>query len=140
MHELGEGEIEFRATGVHKMSSYRSKNARHHAQGFTLIACLLMLLLLSALAIGLMMMVTTESKVGGTDLQNNLAYHAAEGGIEKTRFGPALRLPERSIPDGGANLWSRPARNEWAVDDGNYLDPVFSDARHNAVRGLVRPL
>ena len=42
-----------------------------------------MLLLLSGIAIGLMMMVNTEGKVGGTDLQNNLAYHAAEGGIEK---------------------------------------------------------
>ena len=29
-----------------------------------------------------MMMVNTEGKVGGTDLQNNLAFHAAEGGIE----------------------------------------------------------
>jgi hypothetical protein len=42
-----------------------------------------MLLLLSGIAIGLMMMVNTEGKVGGTDLQNNVAYHAAEGGIEK---------------------------------------------------------
>src|ERR1700728_4159078 len=59
------------------------KNARLHAKGFTLIASLLMLLLLSGIAIGLMMMVNTEGKVGGTDLQNNLAFHAAEGGIEK---------------------------------------------------------
>ena len=51
--------------------------------GFTLIASLLMLLLLSGIAIGLMLMVNTEGKVGGTDLQNNLAFHAAEGGIEK---------------------------------------------------------
>jgi hypothetical protein len=42
-----------------------------------------MLLLLSGIAIGLMMMVNTEGKVGGTDLQNNIAFHAAEGGIEK---------------------------------------------------------
>ena len=51
-------------------------------KGFTLIASLLLLLLLSGMAIGLMMMVNTEGKVGGTDLQNNLAFHAAEGGIE----------------------------------------------------------
>ena len=30
-----------------------------------------------------MMMVNTEGKVGGADLQNNVAYHSAEGGIEK---------------------------------------------------------
>ena len=52
-------------------------------RGFTLIASLLMLLLLSGIAIGLMMMVDTEGKVGGVDLQNNVAYHNAEGGIEK---------------------------------------------------------
>ncbi len=54
-----------------------------HSKGFTLIASLLMLLLLSGIAIGLLMMTNTEGKVGGTDLQNNLAFHAAEGGIEK---------------------------------------------------------
>jgi Tfp pilus assembly protein PilX len=56
---------------------------RRYSKGFTLIASLLMLLLLSGIAIGLLMMANTESKVGGTDLQNNIAYHAAEGGIEK---------------------------------------------------------
>jgi hypothetical protein len=59
------------------------KSARLHTKGFTLIASLLLLLLLSGIAIGLMMMVTTEGKVGGTDLQNNAAYHSAEGGVEK---------------------------------------------------------
>src|ERR1039458_2862324 len=74
------------------MKSARLHNTRHttrlhretgHSKGFTLIASLLMLLLLSGIAIGLMMMVNTEGKVGGTDLQNNIAFHAAEGGIEK---------------------------------------------------------
>ena len=46
-------------------------------------ASLLLLLLLSGIAIGLMMMVNTEGKVGGVDLQNNVAYHNAEGAIEK---------------------------------------------------------
>jgi len=65
------------------MRTYGTKTKRQRSQGFTLIASLLMMLLLSGIAIGLMMMVNTEGKVGGTDLQNNLAYHAAEGGIEK---------------------------------------------------------
>ena len=64
------------------------KNAKLNIQqlqsrGFTLIASLLLLMMLSGIAIGLMMMVNTEGKVGGTDLQNNLAFHAAEGGMEK---------------------------------------------------------
>jgi hypothetical protein len=57
-------------------------NQRNY-KGFTLIASLLLLLLLSGIAIGLMMMVTTEGKMGSTDLQNNAAYHSAEGGVEK---------------------------------------------------------
>jgi Tfp pilus assembly protein PilX len=58
-------------------------NAKLHSRGFTLIASSLMLLLLSGIAIGLMLMVNTEGKVGSTDLQNNGSFHAAEGGIEK---------------------------------------------------------
>ncbi len=59
------------------------RSARLHSRGFTLIASLLMLLLLSGIAVGLMMMVNTEGKVGGVDLQNNVAYHNAEGAVEK---------------------------------------------------------
>jgi hypothetical protein len=66
-----------------RKSAERAIGITSKIKGFTLIASLLMLLVLSGLAIGLMMMVSTESKVGGTDLQNNLAFHAAEGGIEK---------------------------------------------------------
>ncbi len=65
------------------MGTNSTRNTDRQSRGFTLIASLLMLLLLSGIAIGLMMMVNTEGKVGGTDLQNNLAFHAAEGGIEK---------------------------------------------------------
>jgi len=75
--------MESGAMGIDIMGSQCMKSARRHTKGFTLIASLLMLLLLSGIAIGLMMMVNTEGKVGGTDLQNNVAYHAAEGGIEK---------------------------------------------------------
>ena len=53
------------------------------SKGFTLIATLLLLLLLSGIAIGMLMMVSTESKVGTQDVQNNATFHAAEGVIEK---------------------------------------------------------
>jgi hypothetical protein len=69
--------------GSHGMRSARVHGEKQHSRGFTLIASLLMLLLLSGIAIGLLMMTNTEGKVGGTDLQNNMAFHAAEGGIEK---------------------------------------------------------
>jgi len=71
------------AMGNDTKGRFFMKNARLRTKGFSLIASLLLLLLLSGMAIGLMMMVNTEGKVGATDLQNNLAYHAAEGGIEK---------------------------------------------------------
>ncbi|MGH9498967.1 MAG: hypothetical protein ACRD3L_07465 [Terriglobales bacterium] len=53
------------------------------SKGFTLIATLLLLLLLSGIAIGMLMMVSTESKVGTHDVQSNTTFHAAEGAIEK---------------------------------------------------------
>ncbi|HVO79269.1 MAG TPA: PilX N-terminal domain-containing pilus assembly protein [Terriglobales bacterium] len=53
------------------------------ATGFTLIAALLLLLLMSGLAVGLMYMTNTEARVGGNDLENNLAYYGAEAGMEK---------------------------------------------------------
>src|ERR1019366_7572089 len=85
--------VEVNTMGNHGMISARLHNKRlltaslrresGRSKGFILIASLLMLLLLSGIAIGLMMMVNTEGKVGGTDLQNNVAYHSAEGGVEK---------------------------------------------------------
>src|SRR5580698_8524009 len=56
--------------------------ATNRTRGFTLIASLMLMLIMSGVAIGLLMMVNTEGKVGGQDVQNNLAFHAAEGGIE----------------------------------------------------------
>jgi len=80
------------------MRSYRMNTARRHSDGFTLIASLLMLLLMSGLAIGLMMMVNTEGKVGGGDLQNNLAFHAAEGGIEKMYSDLSAAIQNAEVP------------------------------------------
>lgn len=51
--------------------------------GFTLIASLLLLLILSGMAVGILMMVNTEQKAGGNDEQNTLAFRASEGAIEK---------------------------------------------------------
>src|SRR5215471_15790034 len=63
--------------------SYKMETSKHRSQGFTLIASLLLLMLLSGVAIGLLMMVNTESRVGANDVENNLAYRSAEGAIEQ---------------------------------------------------------
>ena len=77
-------------------------NTKFGSRGFTLIASLLMLLLLSGFALGLMMMVNTEQRVGGYDLNNNYTYHAAEGAIEKmtSDVGSNLRA-EQQLSDLG---------------------------------------
>ena len=56
---------------------------KNNSQGFTLIAALLILVLLSAVAVGLLFMVAYESRMGGNDLESNLAYYGAESGMEK---------------------------------------------------------
>jgi type II secretory pathway pseudopilin PulG len=61
----------------------RASEATAHERGFTLIASLLLLLILSGMAIGLLLMVNTEQKAGLNDVQSTLAYRAAEGAIEK---------------------------------------------------------
>ncbi|MGH9512279.1 MAG: PilX N-terminal domain-containing pilus assembly protein [Terriglobales bacterium] len=52
-------------------------------RGFTLIASLLVLVLLSGIAIGLMFLVNSQQHVGSNDLEDNLAYYGAESGMEK---------------------------------------------------------
>ena len=54
------------------------------SRGFTLIASLLVLLLLSGFAIALLMMVNTEQRAGGNDLNNTYTYRAAEGASESS--------------------------------------------------------
>jgi hypothetical protein len=56
---------------------------RHSSRGFTLIAALLILVLLSGVAAGLLFMVTNEAHMGGNGLEDNLAYYGAESGMEK---------------------------------------------------------
>jgi Tfp pilus assembly protein PilX len=59
------------------------KKAKFIAAGFTLIASLLLLIVLSGMALALMMMVNTEQQVGGYDLNNAYTFHSAEGAMEK---------------------------------------------------------
>ncbi len=57
-------------------------SGKRSSQGFTLIASLLILVLLSGIAAGLLYLVTDEAKMGGNDLEANLAYYGAESGME----------------------------------------------------------
>jgi type II secretory pathway pseudopilin PulG len=55
----------------------------HRSRGFTLIAALLIMVLLSGLAVGLMYMASNEVSMGGNDQEQNLANYAAESGMEE---------------------------------------------------------
>ena len=57
------------------------KNKRD-SRGFTLIAALLLTLLLSALAVGLLFTVSNEVRMGGNDVGENQAYYGSEAGME----------------------------------------------------------
>jgi type II secretory pathway pseudopilin PulG len=52
------------------------------SRGFTLVASLLVLALLSGIAISLLFMVQGAGQVGGNDLEANQAYYGAESGME----------------------------------------------------------
>ncbi len=59
------------------------RQGKYSSQGFTLIAALLILVLLSGVAAGLLFLVTNEAHMGGNDLETNIAYYGAESGMEK---------------------------------------------------------
>ena len=56
---------------------------RHSETGFTLLASLLLLMVVSGVAVGLVYLVTSETRIGGSDLENNLAHYGAEAAMEK---------------------------------------------------------
>jgi Tfp pilus assembly protein PilX len=71
---------------------------KNNSRGFTLIAALLILVLLSGVAAGLLYMVTNESKMGGNDLEANQAYYGAESGMEKLTADLSALYTQYMIP------------------------------------------
>ncbi|HSR49351.1 MAG TPA: PilX N-terminal domain-containing pilus assembly protein [Acidobacteriota bacterium] len=61
----------------------KAKLNRKAQRGFALPAALLLLLVMSAVAVGMIYMVQTEARVSGTDLDGTAAYYASEAGMEK---------------------------------------------------------
>ncbi len=59
------------------------RKARSSSRGFSLVAALLLMLLVSALSVALMYSVNTEQKISGADQEQNLARYAAEAAMEK---------------------------------------------------------
>ncbi|MGA8622320.1 MAG: PilX N-terminal domain-containing pilus assembly protein [Candidatus Sulfotelmatobacter sp.] len=74
-------------------------NSTRDSRGFTLIAALLMTLLLSALAVGLLYLVNNEQRMGNNDLEGNLAYYGAEAGIENLTAQLSTLYQTSQTPD-----------------------------------------
>ena len=75
--------------------------ATHRSRGFTLIASLLLLVLLSGIAVGLMYMVNGSGHVGGNDMESNEAYYGAESGMEKLTADLASLYTLELVPTQG---------------------------------------
>ena len=71
------------------------------SRGFTLIASLLVLALLSAIAVSLLFMVQGAGQVGSNDLETNRAYYGAESGMERSSI-VRLRATGLTHGKGGA--------------------------------------
>ena len=71
---------------------------KNSSQGFTLIAALLIMVLLSGVAVGLFYMVTNESRMGGNDLEANRAFYGAESGMEKLTADLSALYTQYQVP------------------------------------------
>ncbi len=74
------------------------RQEKNNSQGFTLVAALLILVLLSGVAVGLLFIVTNESRIGGNDLEANMAYYGAESGMEKLTADLSSLYTQYMIP------------------------------------------
>ena len=72
--------------------------AKGRSRGFTLVASLLVLSLLSAIAISLLFMVQGAGQVGGNDLETNQAYYGAESGMELLTANLAALYQQSQAP------------------------------------------
>ena len=68
------------------------------SRGFTLVASLLVLALLSGIAISLLFMVQGAGQVGGNDLETNQAYYGAESGMELLTANLAALYQQSQAP------------------------------------------
>jgi len=118
------------------------RNATFGSRGFTLIASLLLLMLMSGLALGLLMMVNTEQRVGGFDLNNTYTYHAAEGAIEKMTSDLAFTFKSIQAPNAAqiCNLSSQPPTWDTSVTYTTYnIAPVASAFNANPCPTAANP-
>ena len=77
------------------------RRAKGRSRGFTLIAALLVLAMLSAIAVSLLFMVHGAGQVGNNDLETNRAYYGAESGMELLTANLAALYQQSQSPTPG---------------------------------------
>jgi Tfp pilus assembly protein PilX len=106
---------------------------KQNERGFTLIAALLVSLLLSAMAVGLIFLVTNEGHASANEQESNVAFNAAESGIEKLTadLGALYNSSLSPLPSDIQNLTSYPPTGLGA----NYTETITyaTDASGNPV-------
>ncbi|MGA8270320.1 MAG: hypothetical protein WB919_02100 [Candidatus Sulfotelmatobacter sp.] len=102
-------------------------DAKFASRGFTLIASLLLLLLLTGFSLALLMMVNTEQRAGGNDLNNTYTYRSAEGAMEKATSDLAATFKSIQSPTASAicTLSTTPGPPTW---DTSVTYPLYSIA------------
>lgn len=111
-------------------------------QGFTLIAALIIMVLLSGVAVGLLFMVNNEIHMSGNDLEANLAYYGAESGMEKLTTDLSTLYEQNMAPTNAQiqNLINYPP-NSAMVPGMNYPVPgwatisYYKDGNGNPLSG-----
>ncbi len=105
------------------------RKSTRDSRGFTLIAALLLTLLLSAMAVGLLYMVSNEERMGGNDLEGNLAYYGAESGIENMTAQLSQLYQQSQSPNSAAILALTSATN-WptAITGSNITNTAYAES------------
>ncbi|MGH9544171.1 MAG: hypothetical protein ACRD23_03045 [Terriglobales bacterium] len=99
--------------------------ANDRSRGFTLVASLLVLALLSAIAISLLFMVQGAGQVGGNDLETNQAYYGAESGMELLTANLAALYQQSQSPTPAqlTNLANNPP-DSTMISSMNYAESI----------------
>jgi hypothetical protein len=108
--------------------------SHQNSRGFTLIAALLMMILLSGVAVGLLYLVTSEARMGGNDLEGNLAYYAAEAQIENLTSELSQLYQQTQIPNAAAiNALSATTAQATAVTGANISNIQYGTSNPNGL-------
>ena len=98
----------------------------HNSRGFTLIAALMLTILLSGVAVGLLYMVSNEVRMGGNDLEGNLAYYGAEAGIENLTSELSQLYQTSQTPNAASiTALTNPANYPTAVSGSNITNMSY---------------